>query len=41
MSGQVDVFPERLGTNSGAEPERGERFGEVFRFGVEGDEVIE
>ena len=26
-SGQVDVFPERLGTNSGAGPERGERFG--------------
>ena len=44
VSGQRGAFPERFGTNSGAEPERGERFGEVgeeTRFGVEGGEVTE
>ena len=42
MSGQtIGAISGRFGTNSGAEPERGEGFGEVIRFGVEGGEDTE
>ena len=42
MSGQtVGAISGRFGTNCGAEPERGESFGEMIRFGVEGGEDIE
>ena len=42
VSGQtIGAISGRFGTNSGAEPERSEVFGEVTRFGVEGGEDTE
>ena len=37
----MNVFSERLNTNSDAELERDERFDEIFRFDVKDDEMIE